>query len=277
MSNPGTASKLDTVVKLALISFVVVLSFAVGTYVGKKVSDADYRQAALENEYGTAEAKRDVASVGKDAAEKSLPDPQAISDSEVAALREEFEKTEARTPSASNPTQDAASKDTHGADHVEDGYKKVGSTAAPASAAASATTIAAKTSTGATTDAKASAKTDAKVTEAADRVAKSLAPAKDEKPKAKVNTELPSVATSAIGKYTVQVASYATENEAKDQVTKLKDKGFGAFYVPADIKGQKWFRVSIGLFADQASAMDYRKQVLSSQAVTTAIVQKIVQ
>jgi len=259
MANSGAVSKVDTVVKLALISFVVILSFAVGTFVGKQVSDADYRRAELENDYQSEKAtERVVAS-----ADASTPEPQAISDAEVQALREEFERAEAGSTAKKDHKEHAEAPAEHkeAATHLE-GYKKIGD---------AKTDAAHEVATAPATSAAASP-----VAAPAERVAKALAPAKDVPEKRKPSTALPSVATSAIGKYTVQVASYATENEAREQVAKLKEKGFGAFYVNADIKGQTWYRVSIGLFADQASAMDYRKEILDSKSVYSAIVQKIV-
>ncbi|MBK7844822.1 MAG: hypothetical protein IPJ71_14245 [Bdellovibrionales bacterium] len=44
-------SKADTVVKLVLIFFISLLSFSVGTFVGKQVSDSDYKRASLEEDY----------------------------------------------------------------------------------------------------------------------------------------------------------------------------------------------------------------------------------
>jgi cell division septation protein DedD len=235
MANSGVGSKADAAVKLVLISFVVLLSFSVGTFVGKQVSDANHRRADLEIDY-SGSTSRTVAS-----------EPEAvgpISDAEIAALREEFEKTEAQPA---------------------DGYRKL-SSEKPVKAAAPAA------------EATGAAKEPAPVSQPAQRVAQALAPAPEAKKEVRTpNAALPSVATSAIGKYTVQVASYASESEAREQVAKLKDKGYGAFYVPADIKGQTWFRVSVGLFADQNSAMNYRKEILDSRAVSSAIVQKIVQ
>lgn len=286
MANSGAGSKVDTVVKLALISFVVILSFAVGTFVGKQVSDADYRRAALENDYkGEGGEERGVASENG-----AVPDAKAITDEEIASLREEFEKSE-----AGEEGKAAAHAVAAGAGHAEaaeghkEGYKKVGanevnahgeaetSKEAPAAHEAAASAHAAAKAEANTAPAHGAKMAAAEpVAKAAARVSEALAPSKDIVEKRKPSTALPSVATSAIGKYTVQVASFASETEAQEQVNKLKEKGFGAFYVSAAIKGQTWFRVSIGLFADQASAMDYRKEILNSRAVASAIVQKIV-
>ena len=83
------------------------------------------------------------------------------------------------------------------------------------------------------------------------------------------------MAASAIGKYTVQVGSYKTEKEAQKISAELKEKGFSAFYVTANIKGAKWFRVSVGLFATQKEANAYKTDLLARSKVTSAIVQKV--
>ena len=85
------------------------------------------------------------------------------------------------------------------------------------------------------------------------------------------------VAASASGKFTVQVASYPKEDEAQGMAAELKNKGFSAFYIPAKVKGQTWFRVSVGLFTTQKEAQAYREDLLSRAKVSSAIVQKITQ
>ena len=60
---------------------------------------------------------------------------------------------------------------------------------------------------------------------------------------------------------------------AKSQA--LKDKGLSAFYVPAQVKGKTWYRVSIGLFDERKDALDYRTKLMKEQNVESAIVEKI--
>ena len=259
MANSGAGSKADAAVKLVLVFFVSLLSFSVGTFVGKKVSDANHRRADLENEYSVPNATdRTVASE-----EKASPDAEAVTDEEVAALTKEFVEAERDVASTTTETKATTEK--------KDGYKKMGAMETKKEVAP----VAEKKPTEKAVKKMAAAKND-KVKTAADRIAKDMAPAKDIKKVKKPVQKLPGVATTAIGKYTVQVASYASEGEARVQVAKLKDKGYGAFYVPASVKGNTWYRVSIGLFTDQKSATNYRSEVLKSRVVNTAIVQRIV-
>jgi cell division septation protein DedD len=84
------------------------------------------------------------------------------------------------------------------------------------------------------------------------------------------------VASTSIGKYTVQVASYPDETEAKKHASSLEGKGFSAFYIPAKVKGNTWYRVSVGLFNNQSTANSFRKDLMKQADIKSAIVTKIV-
>lgn len=284
MSRYGNNNKADTAVKLVLIFFISLLSFSVGTYVGKQVSDSDARRAALETDYseGSEEQAQTDATTTED--EATAP----ISDEEVASLTEEFVKNDRTVASADATAQEADTKTDALPD--EDGYvhqSKIkaasdesieAATSVERTTAATATTTPIEAATVPTTTpaAAAPAKVENAPAAAAQRIAENQAPAADAKPVAVPSSALPSVATTAVGKFTVQVVSYATEAEAKEQAAQLTSKGYSAFYVPAEVNGKVWYRVSIGLFADQKSATNYRAELLSTKAVSTAIVQKIV-
>jgi cell division septation protein DedD len=240
----------------------MLLAFSMGTYVGKQVSDTDYKQKQLEVEY--AESMRPQN-------ENSMP---AVTDAEVAELAqdiieaeravasEKIAKPEAQKPMDSGYTHLNAKQNDENKYKSDDYHAHHDAPTSPEKPKAPAPS--------------AKPNINDKVTAAANRVAESLAPAPEPSKLREPSAQLPTVATSAIGKYTVQVASYASEPEAKEHTAKLKDKGFPAFYVPAQVQGKNWYRVSIGLFTEQKSAMDYRQEVLNSQASQTAIVQRIV-
>lgn len=77
-------AKTDVVVKLVLVFFISLLSFSIGTFVGKKFSDNQYRLAQLEP---TTE-DRGIASIPKDTLEVKPSD--TLTDEEIAKLAEEF-------------------------------------------------------------------------------------------------------------------------------------------------------------------------------------------
>ncbi len=287
MSGDKGGSKADTLVKVVLFFFISLLSFSVGTFVGKQVSDSDHRRMALEGEY----SGRQVAAVddAHDADEK-------ITEKEVDALTEEFvnrEKAGGREPASGHDGhadhaehKDATIKDTGHHVASTDGYKayprgkdkkdekpiraeKVEASAIePATHAADASKKAITKATKTVTDGAHAA---------AEKVAEGKAPTDGAKEEKKAVAGLPSVASSAVGKYTVQVGSYLEENEAKNRAADLKGKGWNAFYLPATVKGKTWYRVLVGLFNNQDSAKQFRAQFMKEANTQSAIVQKIVQ
>lgn len=271
MSKAG-GSKADTAVKIVLIFFISLLSFTVGTLVGGQFEKSKSYQMSLENG-STATESSDAEAAPADSA--AAP----ISDEDIEGL-EDFVKSgeKAEREVASEHGSDSASAAAHAAEEGHapaaaatahnDGYVKHGAAKAEATAKAEAH---AETASAAHEETK-----EAAPAHAAQRLAADKAPMADVKkaPREPSNT-LPAVATSVIGKYTVQVASYATEAEAKGHATRLNDKGFSAFYIPAEVNGKMWYRVSIGRFDDQKTATAHRKEILDAQAATSAIVQKI--
>ena len=272
MSAEKGSSKADTLVKVVLVFFISLLSFSVGTLVGKQVSDSDHRRLALEGEYS---ADRSIAS-----AEAEPEAADKITDQEVESLTEEFvNKEKASQATATADAHSASEEHTAAAeDSVEaDAYKSYsrGKEAAPA-----------PTPTPAKAPAAATAKADVKsesptkkgaVSAAATKLAHDKAPSDGAKEVRKPASALPSVASSAIGKFTVQVASYAEEGQAKEHAAGLKGKGWNAFYLPAVVSGRTWYRVLVGLFSNDKSAKDFRAQFMKETKTKSAIVQKIVQ
>ena len=295
VNSENGSSKADTLIKVVLVFFISLLSFSVGTFVGHQFSKSEQRRMALEGEY---KAERGVASVDGSANEV---DDEKISEKEVESLTEEFvnkekagvkepvDDTKSEVGEHSEHKEDSkaeangykvyprvkkgdeksvtvekhaaptAKHDTHAhqADHA--GYAKPEAHAAPAKAPG-----------------KAAPNKDG-ATEAADKVSKGEAPTDGKKEARKPSSALPAVASSAIGKYTVQVASYAEENEAKTHAATLKGKGWSAFYVPATVQGRTWYRVSVGIYDSSKAATEARSQFMKDTSSKSALVQKIVQ
>ena len=270
MSAEKGSSKTDTLVKVVLVFFISLLSFSVGTFVGKQVSDSDHRRVALE---GETHGARDVASAdGHGAAEG-----EKITEKEIDSLTEEFvNKEKSDREPASDEHAAAGAEDGHATEAAADaqGYKSYSRGAkaekpAPADAHAAPAKPAEKSAAHAPAhDATAAV---------AEKVAKDKAPSDGMKEERKPAAALPSVASSAVGKYTVQVASYADEKEAKAGAADLKGKGWAAFYLSANVSGKTWYRVLVGLFDNNKSATEMRAQYLKDTGSKTAIVQKIVQ
>lgn len=257
------ASKTDVVVKLVLVFFISLLSFSIGTFVGKKYSDNQHKLASLEPQSAT---QREVASEkghGPEAAPGSEHKDGALTDEDIKKLAEEFvaDDTEevAQNPNGGGESQ---SKDSHTAPTAEvknETAKATDSAKKPEPAGHAAPSVAAVTAG------------------AHDLIdGKKPAPAATE-----VKTRQPSsipkdVAQYSVGKFTVQIAAYETEDEARKKSNELKEKGYSAFYIPAQVKGRNWYRVSVGLFATEDEAKKYREDFRVKTKVETTLIQKIV-
>jgi cell division septation protein DedD len=292
-------SKTEFLVKLVLVFFISLLSFSVGTFVGKQVSDSDYRRAALEGEMG---AHRDTASVEEDEGHEGKKE-NALSEEEIASLTDEFIESEKKKIDGEAEEHGEAGK--HGEEAVGDhpaagdheeapatthagnnqGYKKFGAheeaSAHDTSHAVPSKEVAKKVNDKreevAAYKKEIAAKARDIASTAAEKVAHNEAASTGVAEKRNPSSVLPSVASSAVGKYTVQIASYATEGEAKAHAAKLKDKGWNAFYIPAAVSGHTWFRVSVGLFNSAASAKNFQDELAKDGNITSSIVQKIIQ
>lgn len=253
MAGAQQGSKTEFAVKLVLVFFISLLSFSVGTFVGKQVSDSERRQAELKGEQGG----RDVASVdgGHDSHAK---EDESLSEEEIASLTNEFIESEKRKIASHGPngTPEGASEHGH----------------APVEKKESAATKAEPKGHGE----QAAGYKKMKGGEAADKVAHSEPLSGEIKKERQPASVLPSVASSTIGKFTVQVASYATEEEAKNHSAQLKTKGWNAFYIPAEVSGRTWYRVSVGLFNSATSAKNFQEELKREANINSSIVQKIV-
>jgi cell division septation protein DedD len=296
MSGEKGGSKADTLVKVVLFFFISLLSFSVGTFVGKQVSDSDHRRMALEGEFG---GGRSVAS--EDGHGEAAAPNDKISEKEVEALTEEFVNREKTREPASHEGkahgEEAAAAGPGEEKAAAGGYKayprgkEVKGAEVKKEVKAEAAHVDAKVEA-IKADAK-KAKADVKVAAAGDahsahgavdatsktaaKVADGQAPTDGAAEEKAALPTMPSVASSAVGKYTVQVGSYPEEKDAKTKAADLKGKGWNAFYLPATVKGKTWYRVLVGLFNNQESAKQFRSQFMKEANTQAAIVQKIVQ
>jgi len=279
-------SKTDVVVKLILVFFISLLSFTVGTFVGKKFSDNQHKISQLEPQESNKD--RDVASLHADNGDAKPKD--ALNDEEIKKLAEEFvaddeskkpghegvgekgdkaeqkkEEHEAVTPTHAKEGEATEKHETkveakaeHAVEHVVEHVVEHGT--------------------------EGSAKM--KPSEAANRVVAGQTPEVESEATAKEKTRIPQslpkeLASSAIGKFTVQLAAFPTEPEAQKLANDLKEKGFSAFYVTAKVKDKKtstekeWFRVSVGLFSTQKEAEAYKADLIARAKISSALIQKI--
>ncbi len=258
----------DKMLKLALVFFISLLSFSIGTFVGKKYSDNQHKLAQLEPQKNkeitehdfaaSADGEKSEVTAGKDGADPLL------TDNEVAKIAEEFAtETEADTkmeksvnpPTTMNSAAPTTSAISATSDEKE--IREITATARP--------TIQPKPLPAATLK-TAPAKTAAATTTAAPTSAPAAAtPAR----------EVASLPASTMGQYTVQVGSFPTQAEAQKLSQDLMNKGYKSSSIPAQINGQTWHRVQVGLFGTVKEAQNYKKDFLEKTKLTAAIVQRV--
>ncbi|MCB0411215.1 MAG: SPOR domain-containing protein [Bdellovibrionales bacterium] len=248
------------------------------------MSDNEHRQSELT---GCIEVEREVASV------EEHGDSEKLSEEEIDSLTQEFLDSEKRKV-ASEDSHDTdhnnahgAKKETHNDGHGNShgsGYKKMGagsgSTEDQHHGGTPSKDSHSKEAEHHEAPKKAvhddhHAKNDHGDT-AADKIAGHQHLKGEVKTARKPSSILPSVSSASVGKFTVQVASYATEKEAQNHAKTLKDKGWNAFYIPAEVSGRTWYRVSVGLFDSSTSAKSFQDELRKEANITSSIIQKIV-
>lgn len=288
---------MDMLVKLSLVFFVCLLSFAIGTFVGKKFSDNQHKIAKYESGADATVAEeteshsgsdREIASVNPES--ENMKPTEVLSDSEVASLAAEFVSDGAETESHSAESEHGAQAE-HGVksdknestqhespdDHASNSHE------VKADASKHEVATAAKHDSHQTAEVKTAGhgenkteKTVAAAHEEPMAIAHKVVESHD-KQASRIPSSLATkvAASTTTGQYTVQVAAKKSEAEAKKYADELKAKGLAAFYVKADVKSEVWYRVSVGLFTTQKEAEVYKKELLSSNKTSSAIVQKV--
>ena len=237
------SQKTDKMLKLALVFFISLLSFSIGTFVGKKYSDNQHKLAQLEpqkKEVATHDFAANSAD-GKALVPKDGSDP-LLTDNEVAKIAEEF-ATDSETEVESKMEKTVGTVESNERDikEIAGGTKSV--TASPS---------------------KAVAASQAKQIQNAIEKIKTMDAARDV-------ASIP----PAVSQYTVQVGSFSTQAEAQKLSQDLVNKGFKSSSVAAQVNGQTWHRVHVGLFGSVKEAQDYKKDFLDKTKLTAAIVQRV--
>ncbi len=309
----GSGSKADTLVKLVLVFFISLLSFSIGTFVGKQVSDGEHRRAQLDGGAGEGGDDHAAGEGNRQVASENTHD-EALSDEEIRSLADEFvAHNKVQNP---NPGEDEEQSSSHEAQEGHEAPKIETAKSTPDASGHGPTTRGTAAAHGANSDHSAAkqgykswdalkSKEATSANQAPTANATHSAPQPNLVAKGKVldgphqaatklsqgesptegtpekrapsSAAMPALASSLVGKYTVQVASYGSEEEAKKQAQTLKAKGWNSFYLPAEISGRTWYRVSVGLFTNINSAKSFQKELIKDGTVTSSIVQKIIQ
>ena len=242
------SQKTDNLIKLALVFFVSLLSFSIGTYVGKKYSDNQHKLAMLEPKKELPVPKSEE--FASDAAElnrahglletenlTSQQKPIALTDSEVAKIAEEFAAEDTGADEKLVATLETQEIDMKSNPVVKPAVKPV----------------------------------PKQIVATTPSTVRPAAAAVEERIPASINTKKE---ISPIH-FTVQIGSYPTQTEAEKMTKELQGKGFKTTFVPVNLNGQTWFRVNVGLFGTVKEAQDYKKEFLEKTKLTSAIVQRV--
>jgi len=79
------------------------------------------------------------------------------------------------------------------------------------------------------------------------------------------------------GKYTIQISSYQSEQEAKKIAAELYDSGYKlAYYREAEVPGKGvWYRVGIGFFRQKSSAETFAEMLKKQGKIASYLIRKI--
>jgi cell division protein FtsN len=285
------STKAQSFVKLLLVFVVSLLSFSVGTYVGFKFSENRQKLAVLEPGKGdkhdslseldhretldlssapkteSERQQREIASVVDDHQPLMNADNSPMSDEEISKLAEEFVSDDASAQPTLSSTHRSLSSKTDSIPKKKTPSNAPIKSPAPASAHAeleSASLTPPPQSIGTSKTSIATKKenfiNNEPSTQTLSRAPQSLPPRQ---------------AFESNGKFTVQVSSFADEAEAKQKSIDLKHQGYNAFYVPMEVRGKKWFRVSIGLFNSEMEARSLRQDYLKENPDSAAFIKKL--
>ncbi len=209
------SSGTDTVVKVVLVFFISLLSFSIGTFVGKKFSDKQHRMASMEpskptkdgmNEDEGENTQASHAPSNEETITKNTDEhDSSMSEDEASTMSEEMENTDEANNTSPN--------------------KENGKTVADKS-----------------------------------KLTKVLAR---------------EIASQGTAKYTIQVASYPTQEEAEKRVNELKSQKLESFSTETSIKGHQWYRVNVGVYSTIKEAQTKKTQLADQSKITTAIIQKL--
>ena len=255
------SQKTDKMLKLALVFFISLLSFSIGTFVGKKYSDNQYKLAMLEPSKNKANdlATQDFAANSDEklnpAGAAKNPAEQQLTDNEVAKIAEEF----ALDSSEANATDDVNSeKDIPVTESQVKDIKTINPDKKPMPK------VVATKPAAATAVVKNNTKPAVNMVQIQTVI---------DKVKKMETREVASIPTT--NQYTVQVGSFPTQAEADKLSHDLVNKGYKASAVPAAVNGQTWHRVHVGLFGTVKEAQDYKKDFLEKTKLSSAIVQRV--
>lgn len=273
------AMNTNRIIELCLVFLVSILSFSVGTFVGKKYSDNQHKLSLLDPNYkhesiadetssrtpseahGT-EAAHGVETTTADAAatpandehgnpiKANITNSTPITDADVAKMAEEFseENTEDLVDTSKADSGSIVKTINEDGSVVEEPKAKTKATKQPAKKVAEKVT------------GEKMVREVANISERAQSIHQDV-----------------KASDSADGKsqYTVQVGAFPSPTEAEKIVSSLQARGYKASHSVATVNGKTWYRVQVGLFNSLQDAQVYKKELVEQNHLTSAIIQRL--
>ena len=233
------SSGTDTVVKIILVFFISLLSFSIGTFVGKKFSDNQHKMISMEPN-------------------KKLPisdeDPHNASIESESEISNNLKET---TPEANEVHSVAANSKIHETESLNDEQVAALEGELTGEEDLSSTTTKLNVNK---IDLKNKIEDENSDVSTAPKLTKVLAK---------------ELSQSQTAKFTIQISSYPSQEEAEKKVTELKAMKFESFSTETTIKGHQWYRVNVGMFATIKEAQEQKVLLAEKAKVSTAIIQKL--
>lgn len=254
----------DTLVKTVLIFFISLLSFSIGTFVGKKFSDNQHKLVALEPGSHKENESHDAELEKESSAESS--DHEAVAESDSSETDEHISEAGTKHETVAEGEGDGHEEadktaEGEGAEATKEGHGSV--------AATSHATI----EKGAAHHEEPPSETHVEKRKLAQQEPKKI---ESEKEPIKIPSAVAKeVAKNGSGNFTIQVASYASPEEAEKKVSELKSLKFESFTTAATIKGSLWYRVNVGMFATIKEAQEHKSLLSEKAKINAAIIQKL--
>jgi cell division septation protein DedD len=95
---------------------------------------------------------------------------------------------------------------------------------------------------------------------------------KKEIPSEKVAVKVPRAQATPSRAWAVQVAAFARDHDAESLARKLKDKGYDAYVMVAEVNSKIWHRVRVGQTTQLPVALELRKRLQATENFAQAYV-----
>ena len=280
------AMNTNRIIELCLVFLVSILSFSIGTFVGKKYSDNQHKLALLDPNYNKHESvadetsSRTVATDAHGTTTETAPAETTVADAPTKAAATNDEHG---NPIKANITNSTPITDADVAKMAEEFSEENTEDLVDTSKANSGSIVKTINEDGSIVPDKTKTKDKKETTK---KKKKKVAKASGEtvvREVANISERAHSItqdvknadATDGKSQYTVQVGAFPSPSEADKIASSLQARGYKASQSVATVNGKTWYRVQVGLFSSLQDAQTYKKELVEQNHLTSAIIQRL--